>query len=68
MESNQQLAQLQKALEAGEISRAEYEAQRRQLLDDFNGGYRPAPATVSRSAKSLAVIGTRGWSFLSVRP
>ena len=29
---------------------------------------RSAPATVSMSATSRAVIGTRGWSFLSERP
>ena len=29
---------------------------------------RSAPAVVSRSAMSRAVMGTRGWSFLSVRP
>ena len=29
---------------------------------------RSAPATVSMSAMSRAVIGTRGWSFLSDRP
>jgi len=29
---------------------------------------RSAPATLMRSARSRAVIGTRGWSFLSLRP